>query len=226
MVLGEGERDRSFLDYLCRDRQITGLTLGYVGGNGGFRKYLDGMFAGPRFGECNSILLVSDNDESADESFREIKSQLNAIGFPSPSHPLEIAKKQGPPHYPSVGVLMLPHPAPANDTRGCLETLLIQAIASAHPAQAACVDQMSVCVDIASWPKKNSQDKFRVRCLVSALWADDPMYGLNLCFSPDKNLIPLGHPVFDEVALVLQHFQAWSGSGIRSWADWRTSAGV
>jgi hypothetical protein len=221
VVLGEGERDRSFLDYLCQNRQIAGLTLGYVGGNGGFRKYLDGMFAGQRFSECNSILLVSDNDESAADSFKEIKDQLNAIGFPSPSHPLEIAKKHD---YPSIGILMLPHPASANDTRGCLETLLIQAMTSAHPMQAACVDQIAACVGIASWPKKNSQDKFRVRCLVSSVWSDDPMYGLNLCFPPDKNIIPLGHVVFDEIALVLRHFQAWSGSNTKSWADWRKSA--
>jgi hypothetical protein len=211
------------LDYLCKNRQITGLTLGYVGGNGGFGRYLDGMYASPRFGECSSILLISDNDESADDSFKKIKDQLNAIGFPSPSRPLEIAKKND---YPSVGILMLPHPAPVNDTRGCLETLLIQAMPSANPKQAACVDQMSVCVDIASWPKKNSQDKFKVRCLISSVWSDDPMYGLNLCFSPEKNLIPLGHAAFGEIALILQHFQAWSSSNIKSWADWRKSSGV
>jgi len=223
VVLGEGERDRSFLDYLCKNRQITGLTLGCVGGNGGFGKYLDGMYASPRFGECNSILLISDNDESADDSFKEIKNQLNTIGFSSPSRPLEIAKKNG---YPSVGILMLPHPAPVSDARGCLETLLIQAIASAYPQQAACVDQMSACIGIASWSKKNSQDKFKVRCLISALWADDPMYGLNFCFSPDKNLIPLDHTVFNEVALVLRHFQAWSASDTKLWAEWRKAAGV
>jgi hypothetical protein len=58
------------------------------------------------------------------------------------------------------------------------------------------------------------------------VWADDPMYGLNLCFPPKKNLIPLGHAAFDDVALILQHFQAWSDSNIKSWADWRKSAGV
>lgn len=181
------------------------------------------MFASPRFGECNSILLISDNDESAGDSFKQIKDQLQNIGFPSPAHPLEIVKKKD---YPSIGILMLPHPAPVNDTRGCLETLLIQAMPSANPKQAACVDQMSVCVDIASWPKQNSRDKFKVRCLISSVWSDDPMYGLNLCFSPQKNLIPLGHAAFDEVALVLRHFKAWSDSNTKSWVDWRKSAGV
>lgn len=223
VVLGEGDRDRSFLDYLCQNRQISGLTLGYVGGNGGFGKYLDGMSAGKRFSECNSILLVSDNDESADDSFKEIKEQLNAIGFPSPSRPLEIAKKQD---HPSIGILMLPHPAPAIDTRGCLETLLIQAMASAHPIQAACVEEIATCVGIASWPNKNSQDKFKVRCLISSVWSADPMYGLNLCFPPDKNLIPLGHAVFDEIALVLRHFQAWSTSNTKPWVEWRKAAGI
>jgi len=223
VVLGEGERDRSFLEYLCQNRQITGLAVGYVGGNGGFRKYLDAMYASPRFSECNSILLISDSDESPDDSFKNIKDQLDAIRFPSPSRPLEMAKKTA---YPSIGILMLPHPAPPNDGRGCLETLLIQAMVSANPRQGACVDQMSACVGITSWPKKNSQDKFKVRCLVSAVWSDDPMYGLNLCFSPDKHLVPLDHAVFNEVALILQHFAAWSSSNSRSWAEWRQANGV
>ncbi len=223
VVLGEGERDKSFVHYLCQDRKITNLTLGWVGGNGGFGKYLDAMSAAPRFGECKAILLISDNDESPDDSFKSIRDQLDALKFPIPAHPLEIAKKNG---CPSMGILMLPHPSPANDARGCLETLLIQAMASAHPAQMACVEQMSACVDIASWPKKNSQDKFRVRCLASAVWSDDPMYGINLCFSPDKQIIPLDHSVFNDVALVLQHFAAWSGSNVRSWAEWKQGRGL
>jgi hypothetical protein len=222
-VLGEGARDTAFLEHLCLIRNIVGLAYAWVGGNKGFGSYLQGMYAQPRFGECKSILLMSDIDESADVSFALIKEQLKDAGFPCPSRPLEIAHKQG---YPFLGILMLPYPAPTQDTRGCLETLLIPAMDSANPMQAACVDQMLNCVGVASWPKKSSQDKVKVRCLISAVWSDDPMYGLQLCFPPEKNLIPLDHAAFNEVALILQHFQSWSSSNIKDWTDWKKSAGV
>lgn len=223
MVLGEGPRDKSFLTYLCEDRQVTGLTVGWVGGNGGFGTYLDAMFASPRFGECEAILLMSDNDESATGSFGLIKRQLRDIGFPDPPGPLNFGRKQG---YPPVAVLMLPYPEPHQDARGCLETMLIPAMDSVHPSQAACVDKMLDCVGAGTWPKKGAQHKAKVRCLISAVSSDDPMYGLNLCFPPEKNLIPLGHAVFDDIAMVLRHFQAWSNSGIRSWSEWRGANGV
>jgi len=222
-VLGEGDRDRAFLENLCQNRQITGLTFDFVKGNDKFGSFLSGMYAQSHFDECKSILLMSDNDESAQDSFASIKKQLKNVDFPVPPRPLEMAHKQG---YPSLGVLMLPYPAPVQDERGCLETLLIPAMETANPMQAACVNQLINCVGVAAWPKIGSQHKMKVRCLISAVWSDDPMYGLQYCFPPGKNLIPLGHHSFDAVALILRHFQAWSDSGVKSWDEWRTATGV
>ncbi len=219
-MLGEGARDTAFLENLCRNRQIEGLCFACVQGNHRFGTYLSGMYAQPHFEKCESILLMSDNDESAEQSFALIKRQLKEIDFPVPAYPLEMAHKQG---YPSLAVLMLPYPTPIHDERGCLETLLIPAMESANPTQAACVNQLLNCVGVTAWPKMGSQHKMKVRCLISSVWADDPMHGLQYCFSPDKNLIPLGHHAFDHVALILRHFQAWSSSAIRSWDEWRTA---
>jgi hypothetical protein len=61
----------------------------------------------------------------------------------------------------------------------------------------------------------------KVRCLISSVWKDDPMYGLPYCFSPEKRMIPLDHQVFDGVVDVLKNFRAWCDSTHKSWEDWK-----
>jgi hypothetical protein len=95
-----------------------------------------------------------------------------------------------------------------------------------NPNQANCVDQMLNCAGVLAWQKKGSQHKAKVRSLISAVYEADPMHGLQLCFDPQKRLIGLGNPVFNETALVLQHFADWSASGIRPWADFRLDRGL
>jgi hypothetical protein len=224
VVLGEGDRDKAFLENLCLDRQIAGLTIGFVGGNGGFGGYLLAMSAAPGFTQCKAILLMSDNDESAADSFNSVRDQVKGTNsFPVPAHPLEMFHKQG---KPSLAVLMQPHPQQGPDSRGCLETLLIPAMQIANPVQAACVDQMLTCAGVNNWAKKSAQDKARVRSLISAAYQTDPMHGLHLCFAPTKGLIPLNQATFDETALVLEHFATWSSSDVQAWIEWRRANNI
>jgi hypothetical protein len=219
-VLGEGDRDVGFLKALCVERGIERLVFDHVKGCSNFGKKLDALSANPRFSQCKAILLMGDNDESAGKSYQAIKKQLNVVDFPSPTNPLEMTRKQG---MPAIAVLMLPFPHINGDPSGCLETMLIPAMETANAAQAACVDKLLACVDVASWPKKGSRDKAKVRCLISSVWQDDPMHGLPYCFSPAKNLIPLNHPIFDSVAEVLRGFPDWFNSGTKLWDDWKAN---
>jgi hypothetical protein len=223
LVLGEGDRDKLFIEGLCQNRGITGLTVDFVKGNDRFGGHLTGLTAAQEFKKCRAILLVSDIDESATDSFRNIKQQLMDEGFPVPNSPLSMAQKQD---FPNLAVLMIPHPVPASDPRGSLETLITPAIETLFAPQASCVSTMLNCANVTSWGKKSSQDKARVRCLTSAVCEDNPMIGLQLCFDPKKKLIDLGHNCLNEVALVLQHFPTWSRSAQKEWTDWRKSAGV
>ena len=218
--MGEGTRDTAFLEALCLARGIGGYVFDQANGNKGFSARLEALSAQKGFSACKSILLVSDNDESSGKSFAMIKEQLNDIGFPSPPRALEIARKKD---FPALGVLMLPYPAIRGSDSGCLETLLIPAMESANPTQAACVDQLMTCVNVPAWPKKGARDKVRVRCLISTVWHDDPMHGLQYCFAPEKNLIPLGHEIFDGVVEILANFQAWSLSDVKTWTEWQAA---
>ncbi|WP_308422323.1 DUF3226 domain-containing protein [Edaphobacter acidisoli] len=218
-MLGEGTRDKKFLEELCAARGIAGHVMSEVESNANFGKYIQAISAQTNFlHTCKAILIVSDSDESQPDSFKFIKKQLNDIGYPSPAYPLEIAKKKD---MPSVAVVMLPYPVVNGITEGCLETVLIPAMESANCAQAACVDQMLACVNVAAWPKKSSRDKAKVRCLISAVWSDDPMKGLQWCYGSNMGLIPLGHAAFDGLADILSNFPAWAASDLKTWAEWK-----
>lgn len=217
-MIGEGARDTRFLEELCALRNITGFVIAHVDGNDKFGKYISAISAQPGFFDtCKSILIITDNDEE-EKSFKKIKHQLNEIDFPSPPRPLEVAKKQG---KPSVAIVMMPYPEIDGSPEGCLETLLIPAMESANPQEATCVDTLMNCVNAAAWPNRNSRDKLKVRCLISAVWKDDPMHGLPFCFSQWKNLIPLNHTIFDPLVELLSNYPAWADSDTSKWTGWR-----
>lgn len=228
VVVGEGDRDEAFLRHLCENRQITGLAFDYAGGIGGFKSRLLAMSTDKRFQACQAILLMVDRDELIDKCFDLIRDQLKEIDFPVPTRPLEITRKV---NRPAIAVLMQPHPPQGADTTGCLESLLIPAIESLYAKQATCVDDMLNCAGVTAWTRRDARDKAKVRMLISSVYSADPMHGLQVCFCKDKsgndkNLIPLGHAIFDETTLVLRHFAAWARSNEKSWDEWRKSQGI
>jgi hypothetical protein len=217
-VLGEGGRDKGFLEALCNARKIQGLVFDEAKGCDKFGAKLNAMSAQSSFRTCKAILLMGDNDASAGKSYAKIKEQLNNIDFPSPTRPLEMTRKK---NYPAIAVLMIPYPAINGSDDGCLETMLIPAMESANRSQSDCVDTLIQCAGVAGWKNKGARDKMKVRCLISSVWEDDPMHGLQYCFSQRKNLIPTDHAIFNGVAEILANFQAWAESGIVKWDDWR-----
>ena len=142
VVLGEGDRDKAFLEHLCENRGITGLTFDFVGGIGGFGSRLLAMSTDPAFQKCKAVLLMGDTDELTDGSFTLIRNQLKEIDFPIPPSPMELARKQ---NKPVVAVLLQPYPAQGSDASGCMESLLIPAMEAIYPKESACVDQMLKC---------------------------------------------------------------------------------
>ena len=125
LVLGEGDRDVSFVNHLASRRKIlTNLQADYVGGQDGFQERLTAYSGVPGWDSLNGVLLISDNDASSNKSFQNVKDQLNDGGFPSPTRPLEIARKID---MPPLAVLMMPYPGVDGSSEGCLETLTIPA---------------------------------------------------------------------------------------------------
>jgi hypothetical protein len=217
LLVGEGIRDSEFLEALCSNRRIKGFQCDHVDGNTTFGS-LERIKILPGYDKLSMLIIFGDNDEAAGKSFRTIKTQLNDAGLASPAHPLQIARKNG---SPPVAVVMMPFPGVDGSTEGCLETLLIPAIARAHQEQKACVDTMFRCVGADQWRTKSSRDKLIVRCVLSASCEDNPMCGHQQWYRATNTLVPLGDQIFNGIAELLTNAPAWFASGIDKWEDWK-----
>ena len=206
LIVCEGSGDVAFVKYLCRERTITGYCVEETGsGNSGFYRYFDGLHARSDADRLKGVIVISDNDEAPDKSFDAVRSQLKKAKVPHPDNPMEIARQT------SLGfcvmVMMVPF-STAGRSKGCLETILLEAAVDRYPALAKCVQEYSACAGATGWAKCGSIDKLRLRCLLSAAVPEDPNLGLQYALNPDRGLIPLGAACFDEIANELRQFIA------------------
>lgn len=217
LIVGEGGRDYEFLTALCAKHQIEGnFQISAVDGNTTFNQ-ISRLTILPGYDSLPGILLFGDNDEKANKSFKIIKDQLNDINFPSPAMPMRIARKD---KHPPLAVAMMPFPDVDGEAEGCLETLLLPAIARAHPDEKACVDALVKCAKIDEWKTKSSRDKLRVRSILSMSCESNPMCGINEWYKSSANLIPLNDPVFSRLVEFLRRVPAWFASGENDWNTW------
>jgi hypothetical protein len=217
LIVGEGESDAAFLKLLCESRGIIGFEIRAASGNMSFKPFLTAVkgIAGSRL---RSVILVADNDETPDESFRSVRNQI-PDEWAHPNNPLEKAQRPG---TPRIVVAMVPFPTIGASSHGCLESMLLQAAEPTLPQQTACLNAYCDCIGVDNW-NRTARDKMRLRCLMSASYPDDPNAGTPYSLKPDRGLIPLSHVYFDELAGLLSNFDAWMDSNHVSWADWKAA---
>lgn len=217
LIVGEGNRDAEFFTALCARHALSALfQISCVQGNSTFDS-LQKIAILPGYDSLPGILIFGDNDEGAGKSFRTIKAQLNNTDLPSPPRPLQIARKA---NHPPVAIAMMPFPDVNGSSEGCLETLLLPAIARAHPNEKACVDALYACAKIDRWATKSSRDKLQVRCILSSSCESNPMCGVNEWYRSSSNLIPMDDPIFNGLVKFLQGVPAWFSSGESDWSVW------
>jgi hypothetical protein len=204
--VGEGLGDAAFLKHLLVDRNIDGFDVDDAGGTGKFPAYLKALPGRSGFRNLRGILVAADCDDTPDASFTEVRRALKKAGLPFPENHLGSGKGQG--HSDLISsIVMLPFTT-TGPTRGCLESLLLQSALERHATLATCIEPLCECVNVASWSKTSSRDKFRLRALIAAAYPDDPNYGLQYALKPDLGLIPLNHRCFDLVATAISNFKA------------------
>lgn len=219
IILGEGDSDVAFFRFLCEVRNISGFQFNHVSGNTGFKEYLNGLVASSGFkSKVKTIVLVGDNDEMPNDRFQDIRKQIPR-SLPQPNNPREKAKR---PESPYVTVLMLPFPAINGSTHGCLESMLLEAAMTNLVVQAACAHAYCTCVGSDTWVA-TARAKLKLRCILSGAWAADPNAALPYSLNPNRNLVPLTHPIFDEVALFLRYIDPWLTSNFGLWDDWKAN---
>src|ERR1700743_3421254 len=111
LILCEGPDDAAFLSRLITVRDLprcpirhSGKSRHSPGGNTKFDDALRTARLNDAFDKIKRILIVSDNDDDPNTSFRSVRRQIESAGFgPAPAQ--ELTASDGRPH---VTILMLP----------------------------------------------------------------------------------------------------------------------
>jgi hypothetical protein len=157
-----------------------------------------------KFGEgydrVRGLLVVTDNNESAASSFKEVRKCLLEARLPAPDR-LEVCSRDT---KSGMGVVVLTWPR--SDTQGSLETMCLEAMRRCSPNIAECVDTFSVCTGVDKW-RKSKRQKALVRFMISAQCEKDPNTSLVYVWSGGRpEIIPVSDPAFDSVAEFLSDF--------------------
>lgn len=205
LIVGEGAGDAALFRYLCEIHGLDHFQIEDAAGSSKLLAYLKGLKLRPQFERLKAILIVRDCDDGPDASFNEVKGFLKKAGLPDPQGPLKVKRTiQMNPDSLAIVVMMIPFTNAGGPTRGCLDTLLLQALVQTNPKVRQCVDAFFTCIE--SPRSRNLEDKFRLRCSLAALYPDDPNYSLQWALSPELNLIDLNHACFGEIVAFLQNF--------------------
>jgi hypothetical protein len=207
LIVGEGKSDAAFLKHLCALHGVTGILVEESGGTGKFPQYFDALKQRTYFDRLQAMLVVGDNDDRPDDSFKALCRCLKKQDLPSPNQRLVVARigNQG----LAVVVMMVPYTIAGGPTKGCLESLLLQALTRDPSVVQRCLDDYKSCMGFNG--TKNQETKFRLRCSLAALVPDNPNTSLEFALDPAKNLFSLNHSCFDEIATFLRKFKSLCG---------------
>ncbi len=180
LILYEGVEDRAFLEILLAH---SGLTDSFAfsdncRGKDAFGGILTGLVAARGIRDRKAVIIVGDNDGNPQESFQNIRSQIESAGFNVPPNPRELTNTD---NLPPISVLMLPW----DDDAGCLETLLLSAVNPAYEAQLECANHHVDCNQANDWdiPKKA---KLLMRAFLSGVCQVDPNTGLRFAWKEGR----------------------------------------
>lgn len=212
LVVGEGTGDASLIRYLSQDRGITGFQVLDAGGSSQFQQFIEGLPAVPGYIGLKGLVIVADSDEGADESFKNISSQLKAAKVHArPGIPFHVGRS--PQSDFATYVVMLPFAGTSDDPKpltGALESVLLPAALDNSPDLAKCTERWCECVQMQQW-RNTHRDKARLRSLIAAAHPRDPNISLSWALRPELKIIPLNHSCFDPLAGLLRSLRGIMG---------------
>ena len=184
IILCEGKADSVFLKALLSQRRLYGFQISEPAhGNRDFTRRLNAIKATEAYVThiIRDVVLVTDNDEYPQKSFRDVKKQIQKSNtYPVPNKPYNRAIKAG---VPAISVITLP----GEGQRGCLEGLLLEAMAGKFKKVAKCLDEYRDCTPAKKWGVSKTQ-KMMLQCMIAALCEKDPSSSLVLLWSKERNM--------------------------------------
>ena len=209
LLLCEGEADRVFFNLLLKD--IGGIADKFIvrfpsrDGNGGggrskFGPYLANIVdtSATYRSYVKAVLIVSDSDEDADASFKEVQKSLEASNkLAMPRAPNVFGKLSG---QLDIYVIMIPAGRP-----GRLETWCIDAAYTKWPIKEA-VEKFASDTGAARWsPAK--LEKMKIHSIIASTCENNPEASLSAHWREDPHFhIPVRDSVFDEIRTAVSKF--------------------
>jgi hypothetical protein len=115
LIVGEGERDQAFFNKLIDHHGLEEFEIGFAEGNTKFVDFLGGLKLHKDFSKLAAVVLVSDNNGDPENSFNNVRTQVEAAGgYGVTNRPLAPAKAEG---FPTV-VIRLPYSSHNDATLG------------------------------------------------------------------------------------------------------------
>ena len=147
-----------------------------------------------------AVLIISDNDDDPDLSFREIQASLRAAGgFGVPERERTVVQQPG---YPAILIFMIPPGEPGN-----LETLCLPAAYSKWPFKEA-LDVYVRATPASDWGL-GKQSKMRMQALLAAICKKQPDTTFTWHWQqPKEYRVPVSDPCFNDVVDFLNQFEA------------------
>jgi hypothetical protein len=207
IILGEGGADEAFIRCLIKVRSLGNFEYRVPDqakeqhwGKDGFHTRLKAMVLERGILERSAVIIVADNDSDPANAFKHVQDQIAAAGLQPPA--AVQAKTQPANGFSALSVLMIP----SVGHQGCLENLLLASGAEKYKDQLGCVNQYVECVKAQKWAVSDLA-KLKMRCLLSALYEENPCISLTVALQKDgEKLFPLDNAIFQPVADFLQSF--------------------
>jgi hypothetical protein len=200
-IICEGSSDKEFFDRLLMHHQITDYEVSHPKspgptGRSGFGKQL-GVFVKVFPGVARLIVLASDSDDDAAQSFAYVQGQIEDVGLNAPPIPHTVEWSNG---RIALAVLMVP----GGNRLGNLETVLYEAACDRIAGGRACVEEFQRCVGADDWgPSK--EGKMRMAALTAGYYKDNPSAPPTWIWR-EPSLLDIASPRFTPYAEHLRRF--------------------
>ncbi len=203
LLICEGIEDQFFFDNIIMIRNLPRFHIHVSRGRSRFAEAIKAYRISRTkiYRSLSDIVIVADNDENPDASFRNVCDQIEKVFGPgtAPERPQQKTMTK-----PAVTVLMIPW----TDKRGHLEKLCVSAAKAADKKIAEHVDYFMALIVSEKWNNESRQGKAWLRTNLAARCAADPFVPLGHIFSKDeyRTLIPLEDNSFKDIHNFLAEF--------------------
>lgn len=207
LLLCEGSMDKTFFEELIAARGLpefqVQFPLGALDSTGGISKF--GHFLKGNINEqflkiVRGVLVVADNDDNPAGNFALVRQQIRDAGYGEPMRELEFVPSPQP--LPPIAIMMLP----LNGQKGNLESVIKPAAFEKWPDLEQPVNAYCAASPANDW-SVGKQDKMKLQSIIAATCEANPYCTVSTLYRENAQYhIPLGSPLFADVAQVLSDF--------------------